>query len=135
LEVFEKARQKVGDQVAPAQPPEQPPTPPPAVDAPTQVELAPQPGAEPPVDLTQKKPLKLAAPLAAGGVGVAAVIIGGVLGAQAKSAEAAKNNARFESDAVAHAKAAQNMALGANVCFGIAAAAVVTGVVLWLVQN
>jgi len=75
-----------------------------------------------------------AGPLALGGVAVVAVAVGVGLGANAKSLEAKANAAQYDSDFHSFANAARANSTGANVSYGLAAAALV-GAVVWLLLD
>ncbi len=127
--LVDKVRAKLG----PVPEPEPAVAPPP--DAPAVVLLEPPPPPPPAIAEPAPRPVRVAAPLTVGAIAAATAIAGGVLGGLAKSSEAGSHGATFESDAVALGGRAQNEALAANVCFGVAGAAALVAIVIYLAQN
>ncbi|MFT3835667.1 MAG: hypothetical protein QM723_01550 [Myxococcaceae bacterium] len=80
-------------------------------------------------------PKHLAAPITLGVAGVAAVAGGVVFGLLAKKAESDSHAAFFADESGRLATRATTDALVANICFGVAAAALVTALIVYLVTN
>jgi len=77
----------------------------------------------------------LVAPLSLAGAGLVGVVVGAVLGAEAKRLEGQANRALFESEIYRFGNAAKADATGANVSFAVAGAAAVAAVVVWWLLN
>ena len=77
----------------------------------------------------------LAAPLVVAGVGVVAAGVGVGLGVLAQSSTTQAKNAQYASDAQKFNDQAKNQALGANISYGVAGAALVAAVITYFVLN
>jgi hypothetical protein len=74
-------------------------------------------------------------PVALGGGALAALGGGAAFGLVANHDESVANAAPFQSDVYRYGHAARNAALGANVCFAVAATAAVSAAVAWLLER
>jgi hypothetical protein len=74
-------------------------------------------------------------PVALGGGALAGLAGGVAFGLVARHDESTANAAPFQSDVYRYGHAARNAALGANVCFAVAATAAVSAVVAWLLER
>lgn len=92
--------------------------------------LTPEPKPVAPVQVEEPFFKRRAGPIAVGGVAVVAVVVGAGLGANAKSLQSKANGAQHDSEFHQLGSQAKSSATGANVAFGVAAAAAV-GAVLW----
>jgi hypothetical protein len=90
----------------------------------------------PPPQVPAAPPEKhLAAPLTLGIVGVLSAGAGVVFGVLAKQAETQANNTMWGSDSAKYASTANTDSLVANICYGVAAAALVAALIVYLVSN
>ncbi len=126
--VFENARARAG--VAAPTPAAEPDLPPAAT--PALVPDAPPPSPPP---VVEAKPVRLGPPIALAAVSAASLAAALVLGAQAQSVAAESRGAGFASDAVSLGQQANTFALGANVLYAVAGAALVACIVLLIALN
>jgi hypothetical protein len=140
--LFDKTRKEVARLSAEvsSEPVKKAEAPPPKAEPPPPAPPPPAPVAakvEPVVEAQPEEPQKtrhLVVPFVAVGVGAVSGALAAYFGATAKSFEGRANNAPFESDAIALGGQATTNALAANICWGIAAGALVLAVVLFLVK-
>lgn len=116
-------------------PPAFPDTDLPPLDTPKKTELTPTPKDAAPLDPRPRIEWKRhAGPIALAIVAAAALAVGLGLGVHAKGLERQANAALYESDFFSLGNAARGNAVGANVSFGVAAAAAISAGILWWVQ-
>lgn len=134
VEVWKRARLVVP---APEPPPEPAAPPPPPTPASVVERPAPTPAPANAVEAPAPEPERRVPVLAitAGSVAVAATIAAASFGLLANSNDAAARSASFQVDAIASRGRAETFATVTNVSWGVAAAAVVTALVLLLLQR
>jgi len=128
--LFDKARATTG--IPAPLPIEEPAAPPPA---PSLVPAAAPPTPPPEPVVEAQKPVRLGLPLGIAGLSAGALIAAAALGTQAQGLAAQSKGALFASDAFSLGRDAQTFALGANVLYAVAGAALVTAIIVFLVIN
>lgn len=108
---------------------------PPDAPTPSRLEPAPKSGDKTdPVEVTSPGLSRFAGPIALGGVAVAGLAIGTGLGLNAKGLESRARREPFENDYLELRSQAQGNAVGANLAFGVAAAAAIAAVLVLVLQ-